>query len=76
MKDYLNTTKITEAQNMKVKSDIVYTEIIKDFSHLLECTTKIKQEADEQGDTRTSTFVDEFIADYTKTLWMLKQANV
>ena len=76
MKDYLNISKITEAQNVKVKSDTVYTEIIKDFTHLLDCANKIKQEADKTGDTQTSTFMDEFIAGYSKTLWMLKQSNV
>lgn len=76
MKDYLNISKITEAQNVKVKSDTVYTEIIKDFTHLLDCANKIKQEADKTGDTQTSTFMDEFIASYSKTLWMLKQSNV
>lgn len=76
MKDYLNISKITEAQNVKVKSDTVYTEIIKDFTHLLDCANKIKQEADKTGDTQTSTFMDEFIAGYSKTIWMLKQSNV
>lgn len=75
MKDYLNITKITEAQNVKVKSDVVYREIIKDFNHLLDCTNKIKKEADKISDTQTSTFMDEFIIGYSKTLWMLKQTN-
>ena len=75
MKDYLNITKITEAQNIKVKSDVVYAEIIKDFTHLLDCTNKIKKEADKISDTRTSTFMDEFIIGYSKILWMLKQTN-
>lgn len=76
MKDYLNITKITEAQNVKVKSDVVYDEIIKDFTHLLDCANKIKQEAENTNDAQTSTFMDEFIAGYSKTLWMLKQSNV
>lgn len=75
MKDYLNITKITEAQNIKVKSDVVYAEIIKDFTHLLDCANKIKKEADKISDTRTSTFMDEFIIGYSKILWMLKQTN-
>ena len=76
MKDYLNITRITEAQNVKVKSDVVYAETIKDFTHLLDCVTKLKQEADTKGDTQTSTFMDEFIAGYSKILWMLKQSNI
>lgn len=75
LRDYLNVTKIIEAQNVKVKSDVIYTEVIKDFSHLLDCVNEIKQKADEIGNTLTSTFVDDFIENYTKTLWMLKQAN-
>jgi len=76
MRDYLNITKIIEAQNVKVKSDIVYEETIKDFTHLLDCTKKIKEEADNIGDIQTSTFMDEFIAGYSKILWMLKQSNI
>ncbi len=75
MKDYLNVTKIVEARNEKVKSDVVYSEIIKDYTHLLECTKKIKKEADAISNEQTSTFMDEFIAGYSKTLWMLKQSN-
>ncbi len=75
MKDYLNVTKIVEARNEKVKSDVVYSEIIKDYTHLLECAKKIKQEADAISNEQTSTFMDEFIAEYIKTLWMLKQSN-
>ncbi len=75
MKDYLNVTKIVEARNEKVKSDVVYSEIIKDYTHLLECAKKIKQEADTISNEQTSTFMDEFIAEYIKTLWMLKQSN-
>lgn len=75
LRDYLNVTKITEAQNKKVKSNVVYTEIIKDFSHLLDCVNGIKQKSDEIGNSLTSAFVDDFIKEYTKILWMLKQTN-
>lgn len=73
MKDYLNVTKIKEAENVKIKSDVVYNEITKDFSSLLDCTKKIKEEADKINNYETSTFMDEFIAEYSKILWMLKQ---
>ena len=73
MKDYLEITQITEAQNQKVKCDVVFNELIKDFSYLLKNVKAIKKEAEKIEDEATSTFMDEFIADYSKKLWMLNQ---
>lgn len=73
MKDYIEITKITEAQNKKVKCDEVFNELIKDFSYLLKNVKVIKKEAEKIEDEAASAFMDEFIADYSKKLWMLKQ---
>ena len=76
MKDYLEITKITEAENKKVNSDVVFNELINDFSYLLKNVKAIKKEAEKENDDATSTFMDEFIADYSKKLWMLNQTMV
>ena len=73
MKDYLEITKITEAENKKVNSDVVFNGIIKDLSYLLKNVKAIKKEAEKEGDDLTSAFMDDFIADYSKKLWMLNQ---
>jgi len=73
MKDYLQITKITEAKNEKVTCDIVFGEVIKDFCYLLEQVNKIKQEAENISDDQTSAYMDNFVEDYSKKLWMLKQ---
>lgn len=73
MKDYLEITKITEAENKKVNSDVVFNELISDFSYLLKNVKAIKKEAEKENDDATSTFMDEFIANYSKKLWMLNQ---
>ena len=73
MKDYLEITKITEAENQKVNSDVVFNELINDFSYLLKNVKAIKKQAEKEDDDATSTFMDEFIADYSKKLWMLNQ---
>ena len=73
LKDYLNTTKITEAENKKVECTVVFNEIIKDYSTLLQDATKIKELADEQQEHKTSALMDGIIEDYNKKLWMLKQ---
>jgi len=76
MKDYIEITKITEAENKKVNSDFVFNELIKDFSYLLKNVKVIKKEAEKNEDDVTSTFMDEFILDYNKKLWMLNQTMV
>lgn len=74
LKDYLNTTKITEAENKKVDYDLVFNEIMKDFSTLLQDSIDIKNSADEAMEHKTSALMDTIIEDYTKKLWMLNQS--
>ncbi len=73
LKDYLNTTKITEAENKKVDSTLVYNELIKDYTKLLQDTKNIKNVADTEGEHKTSAMMDDLIENYTSKLWMLKQ---
>lgn len=74
LKDYLNTTKITEAENKKVDSTLVYSELVKDFSKLLQDTKDIKNAADAEGDHKTSAMMDNSIENYSTKIWMLKQS--
>lgn len=73
MKDYLEKTCISEANNEKVNDNIVLDNVIKDYETLLQKVTKIKKDADEQNLYDTSSLMDNFISSYTKHLWMLKQ---
>ena len=74
LKDYLNTSKIIEAENKKVDCAFVFNEIIKDFTLLLKCVVEIKELADENNEYKTSALMDNFIESYSKKLWMLKQS--
>ena len=74
LKDYLNITKITEAENKKVDSTLVYNELIKDYTKLLQDVTNIKRIADTEGEHKTSAMMDDIIEDYTSKIWMLKQS--
>ncbi len=74
LKDYLNTTKITEAENKKIDSTLVYNELIKDYSTLLEDVKNIKNVADEEGEHKTSAMMDDIIDAYSLKIWMLKQS--
>lgn len=73
LKDYLNTTKITEAENKKIEAIDVINNLIKDFSTLLQDAKNIKKQAEEQNENKTSALMDDIIEDYTTKLWMLKQ---
>mgnify|MGYP001623209616 CR=1 FL=1 len=73
MQDYLEKAEITEAENMKVKDDLVFKNITKDYETLLGNCIKIKEEADKTNNYATSSLIDEYILDYSKKLWMLKQ---
>lgn len=74
LKDYLNTTKITEAENKKVDYDLVFNEIRKDFSTLLQDSIDIKNSADKAEEHKTSALMDTIIEDYSKKIWMLNQS--
>ena len=73
LKDYLNMTKIKEAENKKVDSTLILNEIIKDYSMLLQDAKAIKNLADTNSENKTSALMDDIIEHYTKKLWMLKQ---
>ena len=72
LKDYLATSTIQEAENKKVKSDEIYSNLITDFETLLKKSTEIKEEADKENDYATSALIDDYILSYGKHLWMLK----
>lgn len=74
LKDYIKTTKITEAENKKVECTEIFNELIKDYSILLQDVNNIKKLADEIEEHKTSALMDTIIEDYTKKLWMLKQS--
>ena len=73
LKDYLEKTNITEAENKKIKSQEVFQTIQKDYKKLLDKVTEIKEKADEQKEYSTSALMDDYILDYSKIIWMLKQ---
>lgn len=72
LKDYLAVSTIQEAENKKVKSDEIYSNLIKDFETLLKKSTEIKEESEKENDYATSALIDNYILSYGKHLWMLR----
>lgn len=75
LKDYLQITKIAEAKNEKIKEEAVINNIIEDYNILFQKCIKIKEVADKEKCYGTSSMIDEYILEYSKNLWMLKQLN-
>lgn len=73
LKDYLEKTNIKEAENKKVDSKLIYNEILKEYTNLLGSVVQLKNEADKINEYGTSSMLDEYILDYGKKIWMLKQ---
>lgn len=74
MQDYLNNASIVEAENKKIKPDVIFHNVVNDLGMLLKKVIQIKEEADNQKEYSTSTLMDNFISDYSKKIWMLKQS--
>ncbi len=73
LKDYLDTTQIKEAQNEKICTETISSEIITDLKILIENATKIKEEADNENRYTTSSLMDKYLENYNKKNWMISQ---
>jgi starvation-inducible DNA-binding protein len=75
LKDYLENTKIREAENKKVDRNTVYQSVLSDYGTLYQDIKNIKETADSAGDYSTSSLMDNYILNYGKILWMLNQSK-
>lgn len=73
LKDYIEKSCIEEAKNEKVGTAVVINSVLKDFETLLGKVIKIKEETDTQNQYLISAMMDNYISDYSKKIWMLKQ---
>ena len=74
MKGYLETSKIQEAEDKKVSTDVVLRGTIDGITLLKQRATEIKKIADDNQLYETSSLMDEYMSDYAKKLWMLNQS--
>ena len=74
MKDFMENSKIREAKNEQVKSIDIMENVIHDLQELKQKAVQIKQEAEDKEYYATSTLMDDYLADYSKKIWMLNAA--
>lgn len=75
LKDYMEKATIQEAENKKIKSEEIYSNLLSDYQTLLNKVTEIKEEAENQKEYSTSSLMDDYIQDYGKTIWMIKSVK-
>lgn len=74
MKDFIQNAKIGEAKNEKITSQELYNNVVQDLNTLQQKVMQIKKEAEEQSDYETSSLMDDYLCNYAKKLWMLKES--
>lgn len=73
MQDFIKNSEIQEAKNEKIKSIPIIKNVIQDLNILQQKAIKIKQESERQSDYATSALMDNYLANYSKKLWMLNE---
>lgn len=74
MKDFMENAKIREAKNEQIKSIDIMENVIHDLEELKQKAVQIKQEAEDKEYYATSALMDDYLADYSKKIWMLNAA--
>lgn len=73
MKDFIKNSQIQEAENEKIKSMPILKNVIQDLNRLKQKAIDIKNNSEKQSEYITSSLMDNYIADYSKKLWMLNE---
>lgn len=73
MQDFIKNSEIKEAKNERIKSLEIVENVIQDYRTLRNKAIQIKEQADEQKNYATSALIDNYLANYSKKLWMLNE---
>lgn len=73
IKEFLEASNIKEASRENIKSKYIYKEVLDDFSYLLESVVSLKKDADEKEIYMISALMDDYIKEFSKSIWMIKQ---
>lgn len=73
MKGYLETSKITEAEDTKIQTNAVLNGTIEGLNTLKQKAIEIKKIADDNSLHETSSLMDDYMSNYSKKIWMLNQ---
>lgn len=72
---FLAEASITEAEAVFADSAAIFDAVLKDFAYLLEEVKEIKKAADAEDNALISALMDNYIGNFSKAVWMLKQRS-
>lgn len=73
LKDYLAVTAIEEANMDHKDSKSIWKEVLKDFEFILSEIREVKESAEDKGIDVIGIQMDDYIKEFTKSIWMIKQ---
>jgi len=73
MQDFMKNSEIQEAKNERIRSLPIIHNLMEDLRNMRNKVTQIKKQAEEQEDYATSALMDNYLANYSKKLWMLNE---
>ena len=73
MQDFIKNSELQEAKNERIKSLPVIHNVMDDLRTMRNKVTQIKEQAEEIKDYATSSLMDNYLANYSKKLWMLNE---
>lgn len=73
LQDFRSLSKIEEASNEHLQSNRIFQEVLRDFQYFLNSVKEIKEEAEQQKEYNISILMDDYIKNFSKSIWMLQQ---
>ena len=73
LQEFAAHASVKEAEAQFRQSDVILAEVAKDYNLLLEEVIDIKKAADAEENFIISAMMDDYIRNFTKAVWMLKQ---
>lgn len=74
LKEFLELAHIQEVDNHYHSPQELFKVVIDDFQYILDSLIILKNKADQENQILISTLMDNYISEFYKTLWMLRQA--
>ncbi|MFI3332358.1 MAG: DNA starvation/stationary phase protection protein [Rikenellaceae bacterium] len=75
LKEFLEKTQIKEAHDGHIKGHDIFNYVLADFEYFKQLVNIIKKQADDEMIYQVSALMDEFIAQFAKNIWMVKQVQ-
>lgn len=73
LKKVLEIATIEEVDDESIKSKHIFKEVLRDFNFLLDLVYEIKAIADDENNYLISALMDEYIKQFSKSIWMISQ---